>query len=283
MQIWNVEKKKLRLAIPVTFDTVYGVSWSNDGTKIAFGCADNTLRAVETDKGKQILFQGAHTDWVLGTTFSKDSTYLVSISRDRSMKLTEVATQRFIDNITSITPGALKGGLQTVARNPKKSEQKVKSTAAGTDTTEKLYDELVIGGSDGVPRLYKMHRTQKRVIGDDFNKIARVPEDAGTHLRDRLHPDGSKFVAGSSLDGKGEVRVYQTADAKVLANIEGARRAVYTVAWRPDGAADSRRRLRRRHSFDGPGDRQGHQGIRRRAAGDGQAVEIAQEQTLAAK
>ena len=27
------------------------------------------------------------------------------------MKLTEVATQRFIDNITSITPGALKGGL----------------------------------------------------------------------------------------------------------------------------------------------------------------------------
>ena len=27
------------------------------------------------------------------------------------MKLTEVATQRMEDNITSITPGALKGGL----------------------------------------------------------------------------------------------------------------------------------------------------------------------------
>ena len=34
------------------------------------------------------------------------------------MKLTEVATQRFIDNITSITPGALKGGLAAVAVRP---------------------------------------------------------------------------------------------------------------------------------------------------------------------
>ena len=30
------------LSVPVTFDTVYGASWSPDGTKIAFGCADNT-------------------------------------------------------------------------------------------------------------------------------------------------------------------------------------------------------------------------------------------------
>ena len=35
-----------------------------------------------------------------------------------SVKLTEVATQRFIDNVTSITPGALKGGVQVLARHP---------------------------------------------------------------------------------------------------------------------------------------------------------------------
>ena len=128
------------------------MSWSHDGTKIAFGCADNTLRAIDVATGKQILFQGAHNDWVLGTVFSRDSTYLASISRDQSVKLTEVATQRFIDNITSITPGALKGGLMAVARNPHNSEVKVKNTAAGTDATEKWYDELVIAGSDGTPR-----------------------------------------------------------------------------------------------------------------------------------
>ena len=104
IQVWDLEKKKLDLALPVTFDTLYGVSWSHDGTKLAFGCADNSLRAIEIETGKQILYQGAHTDWVLGTVFSKDSSYIATISRDRSMKLTEVATQRFVDNITSITP-----------------------------------------------------------------------------------------------------------------------------------------------------------------------------------
>src|SRR5262249_41090158 len=111
VQIWDVARRKLRLSLAVTFDTVYGASWSPDGTKVAFGCADNTLRAIEAPSGKQVLFQGAHNDWVLNTVFSSDGAHLVSVSRDRSMKLTEVATQRFIDNVTSITPGALKGGL----------------------------------------------------------------------------------------------------------------------------------------------------------------------------
>ncbi len=121
IQVWDVAKRKLKLSVSITFDTVYGVSWSHDGDKLAFGCADNTVRAIDAVSGKQVLYQGAHDDWVLGTVFSKDSTFLVSIGRDRSMKLTEVATQRFIDNVTSITPGALKGGLLAVARNPIKT------------------------------------------------------------------------------------------------------------------------------------------------------------------
>ena len=52
---------------------------------------------------------------MLGTVFSTKDTHLVSISRDGSMKLIEVATQRFIDNITSITPSLLKGGLMALA------------------------------------------------------------------------------------------------------------------------------------------------------------------------
>jgi WD40 repeat protein len=216
IQIWDVAKKKLNLSISVTFDTLYGLSWSHDGAKIAVGCADNSLRAFDAATGAQILFQGAHNDWVLGTMFSKDSTYLVSISRDRSVKLTEVATQRFIDNITSITPGALKGGLTAVARNPQKNETKVKNTAAGTDATEKWYDELAIGGADGMPRLYQMHRTKKRVIGDDFNKVREYPALAGRIFAIEFNPDGSQFAAGSSLDGKGQLWVYETATAKVV-------------------------------------------------------------------
>jgi mono/diheme cytochrome c family protein len=216
VQVWDVPGRKLKLSVPVTFDTVYGVSWSPDGTKIAFGCTDNTLRAIDSKTGKQVLFQGAHSDWVLGTVFSTDASHLVSVSRDRSMKLIEVATQRFIDNITSITPGALKGGLMTVTREP-------------------LRDELLIGGADGAPKIYRMYRQKKRIIGDDFNLLRAFEPMPGRVFSARFSPDGSRFVAGSSFEGHGEARVYQTTDGKLVSSLEGMHGGVFTVAYRPDG------------------------------------------------
>ena len=191
VQIWDIAERKLKVAFPVTYDTVYGASWSGDNSKVAFGCADNTVRAIDAASGKQVLFQGAHSDWVLDTVFSNDSTHVISVSRDRSVKLIEVATQRFVDNITSITPGALKGGLEAVDRRPQK-------------------DELLIGGADGVPKIYKMIRTQARQIGDDFNLLKAYEAVPGRIYDVAFNNDGSRFAVGSSLDGTGEVRIYET-------------------------------------------------------------------------
>ncbi|HEY4311157.1 MAG TPA: c-type cytochrome domain-containing protein [Pirellulales bacterium] len=216
VQIWDVATGKLKLSSLVTYDTIYGASWSTDGTKVAFGCADNTCRAIEAATGKQVFFQGAHSDWVLDTVFSADSSHLVSISRDRSMKLNEVATERFVDNITSITPGALKGGLMTIDRNPKN-------------------DELLVGGADGTPKIYQMHRTKARQIGDDFNLIRAFEAMPGRIFSVRFSADGARIVAGSSSDGAGEVRVYNAADAKLVSRFASEHGAVYSVAFRPDG------------------------------------------------
>jgi WD40 repeat protein len=235
VQIWDVAKRKLELSVPVTYDTLYGVSWSTDGSKVAFGCADNTLRAIDTKTGQQVLYQGAHSDWVLGTVFSADAAHLVSISRDRSMKLTEVATQRFIDNITSITPGALKGGLLTVARRPQKEQKMAKVPPDTAGAAPKIYDELLIGGSDGVPRLYKMHRETKRVIGDDANKVREYEGMPGRIYAGCFSADGSLLAVGSSLNGRGEVRVYQVNDGKRVATFEGQQGGVYAVKFHPDG------------------------------------------------
>jgi WD40 repeat protein/mono/diheme cytochrome c family protein len=243
VQIWNVAKKRLLLSLPVTFDTVYGGSWSHDGKLIAFGCADNSVRAIEAETGKQVLFQGGHGDWVLDTVFSKDSSHLISLSRDRSMKLTEVATQRLVDNITSITPGALKGGLIAVDRHPTK-------------------DEVAIGGADGVPKIYQIYRTKDRKIGDDFNLIRKFPSLPGRICAVTYNHDGSRILVGSSSDGKGEARVYPRGPeekpgpvlgtafvrgvvtvlrgpaVKVeppMVSLQGEHGPVYAVAYRPDG------------------------------------------------
>jgi mono/diheme cytochrome c family protein len=189
VQIWDVEKHKLILSVPVGFDTVYGASWSPDGKSVAFGCPDNTLRAIDAETGKQVLQGTSHSDWVLGTVFTHEGDKLVSVGRDMSTKLTEVASQRFIDNISSITPGALRGGLQTVARHPQR-------------------DEFLVGGADGVPQAYRIVRKVQRRIGDNALCIRKWPSMEGRIYSMEFAPDGKSFAASSSLDGNGAVNFY---------------------------------------------------------------------------
>ena len=235
VQIWNVEKRKLIVAAPLTFDTLYGVSWAPDGSMVAVGCTDNTLRGVSPTTGKQVLQMGTHADWVLSTVFSQDGQHIASVGRDMSMKLTEVATQRFVDNVTSITPGALKGGLIALDRRPMKEKKMAKVPGDTPNAPARVYDELVAGGSDGTPRLYKMHREVKREIGDDSNKLRQYEPMLGRISAIKFDTDGTRFAATSGLDGKGEVSVYDVTSGKRTAKCEQVTGPAYTVAWSPDG------------------------------------------------
>ena len=189
VQIWDVEKRRLVLSAPSGFDTVYGGSWSPDGQTVSFGCPDNTLRAIDAATGLQTLLLNSHSDWVLGTAFTAKGDQLVSVGRDMSAKLTEVATQRFIDNISSITPGALRGGLQCVARHPQR-------------------DEFLVGGADGAPQAYRIVRKVQRHIGDNALMIRKWPAMEGRIYAVAFSPDGTKFAAAGSLDGKGTLNFY---------------------------------------------------------------------------
>jgi WD40 repeat protein/mono/diheme cytochrome c family protein len=236
VQVWNVEKRKLQVSIPTTFDTVFGVSWSPEGKLVAIGGIDNNVRAFDAMTGKQVLQMGTHSDWVLGTVFSQDGLHVVSISRDMSMKLTEVPTQRFVDNVTSITPGALKGGLMALDRRPMK-EKKMQAVPSDTPGAKpNVYDELIAAGSDGTPRLYKMHREKKREIGDDANKISEFAAMPGRISTVKFDADGARFAAVSSNEGTGELRVYDVASKKAT-TCEQVSGPMYAVTWRPDGKA----------------------------------------------
>ncbi len=250
VQVWNVASRELELSKIVSHDTVTGLDWSPDGRLVSFGCKDNSVRAIDSTTGEQVLFQGAHEDWVRDTVFSVDGSRLVSVGRDMSCKLTEIATGRFIDNLTSITPGVLKGGIASVARHP-------------------VRDEIVIGGADGVTRVYRMDRITKRVIGDDANLVRLFPALPGRIQSVVVSRDGKRIAVASSLDGHGVVEVfsyefdptvseelkailaklpeswtdeerkqvnaYNTADVRRISSTPIDDSGIYSVAFAPDG------------------------------------------------
>jgi WD40 repeat protein len=216
LQLWDVAERKLTLSLPLGFDTLYGGSWSADGKLVAFGGGDNSVRAFDVAKGALVFFNAAGEDLVRDTAFSKDGAHLVSVGRDRTLKLMEFATQQFVDNITSITPGALKGGLIAVDRQPQS-------------------DVLLVGGADGKPKTYNMIRTKDRVIGDDYNLVKAYAPLDGCIFAARYAPDGRHFVVGASNEGKGVVRAYSVDNEAPIWSLP-AGGAIYAAAFRSDGA-----------------------------------------------
>ena len=216
IQIWDLAQRQLIRSDTIGFDTLYGICFSDDGSLLTYGTFDNRVRAIQVADGKQVMSMDAHTDLVFGTTFSLKNDHVISVSRDMSMKLTELKTSQFIDNITSITPGALKGGLMAVQRHPKE-------------------EQVLIGGADGEPKLYKIFRTQARQIGDDFNRLKSYTKLPGRICSLQFNTDGTRFVVGSSNATTGAARVYKTDTEQPLAELKGNTAGVFAVAFRPDG------------------------------------------------
>ena len=83
-------------------------------------------------------------------------------------------------------------------------------------------DEVLFGGADGVPKIYRMHRVKNREIGDDSNQLWELPGLFGRVFAVDWSADGKRIAAGSSLDGKGELKIYEIdPEYKVPGDIDG--------------------------------------------------------------
>ncbi|MGC1275295.1 MAG: c-type cytochrome domain-containing protein [Planctomycetaceae bacterium] len=221
VQFWNVADKTLKNSATFGPDTLFGAAFSSDGKYFACGGADNRARILKTeDLGLHVKFD-AHSDYVLDLAFSLKNDHLITVSRDMTAKLVVVENGQFVDNITSITPGALKGGLAVVQLRPGQ-------------------EQILTGGSDGEPKLYQIFRTQDRKIGDDFNRIRAYQPLAGRIFDLQSNADGTKFVVGASTALSGAARIYDVEAGTLLHELKLADgkplpAPVYAVAFRPDG------------------------------------------------
>jgi len=207
IQFWEPRAGTLLRAVETTSDTVFGASLSPDASKVAVGCADNTVRAFDTATGKELYKISTHENWVLGTAFGIDSKRLVSVGRDRAAKLIDARAGQFLENVNQ-----LHGELAAVARHPNA-------------------DEIVIGGEDRIPYVYRMDRPRNMKVGEDATLIRRLAAQDGAIFALDWSPDGKRVaVAGAGPS----VNIYDAETGLPLASCTGHTAGIYAVAFSPD-------------------------------------------------
>ncbi len=208
LQFWDWKEGKLLRSVLPSFDTIYGASFSADGKRVAFGCADNSARILDAESNKQLLRVDHHLDWVFGTCFTQDGKSIISASRDRTVKLCETDSGAFIGNITTLDPTQPASSFRGLVKRPGR-------------------DECLTGGEDGVPRLYRA-----AVAGGAGGNLIRAYEKLSGRVEAlAFSADGKLFAAGGA---GGAVKVYSADDGKVMAS-PAATGTVFALAFRPDG------------------------------------------------
>ena len=209
IQFWDPREGRLLRSAEATSDTVFGASLSPDGSKVAVGCADNTVRAFETATGKELYKISTHENWVLGTTFGIDSKRLVSVGRDRAAKLIDAGAGQFLENVNQ-----MHGELAAVSRHP---------TA----------DEIVIGGEDRIPYIYRMDRPRNMKVGEDATLVRQLAAQEGAIFALDWSPDGTRVAVGGAGPS---VNLYAADTGLPLVSCKGHAAGIYAVAFSPDGA-----------------------------------------------
>jgi len=207
IQVWDVETHKELNSYKVANDSVFGVSFSPDGERLAFGCADKTVRLISVSDGKELMKFDNHSDWVLATAFTVDGKRLLSGSRDRALKLINVANGQFIDDINKLLENVL-----CLARHP-------------------TQDLVAYGGDLGTPRIYKISDNQGRTAANnDVNLVREFERQPGPVCSIAYSTDGNSIAVGN-VDG--EVRIYKTSDGARVATLKENQGAVFALKFHP--------------------------------------------------
>ncbi len=231
IQIWDVAAGTLVRSIREGSDTLYGVSWSDDGTRLAVGGADKLVRAFDAASGARLMECDNHLDWVFGTAFAHDGSKLISISRDRGVKLIDVASGHLIDDAARPREPVL-----ALARHPQE-------------------DLVAFTGNEGKVRLHRMAPRGGRLKEGDDKEESAVREFE--HMATPLHAvafsaDGTRLACGGQ---SGEIRIFNTGSGNREATIPSGDGSVFTLAFHPVenylASAGSDGQVRFYHATDG--------------------------------
>lgn len=236
VQFWDTSTNKPIGAFELTYDELYGGSFDATGQRLACGSADNSVRIVSAPDGKVLLKFDNHSDWTFATCWTlpktpkpvvanvaneqeknptnrvgkfDDDDHILSTGRDKAIKLIVAKTGSFVDDINTFT-----SAYRCLVRHPKENK-------------------VLVGGEDGIPRIYQVFRTKPRTMNQEDHNLVRAYESFGGAINTvAFSSDGSRFVVAGE---NGEARIYNTEDGSRIATLKSTGPVTFAVAVRPDG------------------------------------------------
>jgi len=94
-------------------------------------------------------------------------------------------------------------------------------------------DEIVIGGEDRIPYMYRMDRPRNMKVGEDATLIRQLPAQDGAIFALDWSPDGKRVAVAGAGPG---VNIYDAETGLPLASCTGHAAGIYVVAFSPDSA-----------------------------------------------
>ncbi|KAJ5899031.1 hypothetical protein N7495_003775 [Penicillium taxi] len=222
-------------------DSVLSIAWSPDGTRLASGSMDDTVRIWDLATGQSVSTLEGHRGLVRSIAWSPDGTRLASGSMDDTVRIWDLATGQSVSTLEGH-----RGLVRSIAWSP----DGTRLASGSIDNTVRIWDpatgqsvSTLEGHSDSVESI-AWSPDGTRLASGSYDNTVRIWDPATGQSVSTLEghsdsvssiawsPDGTRLASGSSDN---TVRIWDPATGQSVSTLEGHSNRVLSIAWSPDG------------------------------------------------